>query len=321
MTFIGTGTRLEGELVLESAALVAGELRGRISSSGQIKIESTGVIDGELNCHELRVCGTFRGKLSCQKLIIVSGGVVEGEVASNEMEIFDGGQFLGSRTRGPDVVPFSAEASAALPAEGSFPFKAVAALVLVTALGVAGYTQTGLKQTLASTWQSLTEASTSTVTTGGDNLSAQNSSAGNQSSGNQGAESQGAENQAAASALSGGMNSAADDMGLADANASGNDAAAPADGEFYQEDSEAMDTASALLLQQSPLEENALGQNGTEVAAEPLNGLQAQPQGQSQGQSQDQSQMLSQTESQMSQTAGQAPSAAVADANQADNRR
>ncbi|WP_372870255.1 polymer-forming cytoskeletal protein [Shewanella sp.] len=118
ITFIGAGTRLEGEMTLESAALVAGELRGKISSAGQIKIEPEGLIDGELDCHELRVCGSFRGTLRCQKLVIVHGGVVEGEVASNDMEIFDGGQFLGSRTRGPETVVLSNAPSALLPKEG-----------------------------------------------------------------------------------------------------------------------------------------------------------------------------------------------------------
>lgn len=48
ITFIGAGTRLEGEMMLESAALVSGELHGRVSSKGQIKIEQGGLIEGEL---------------------------------------------------------------------------------------------------------------------------------------------------------------------------------------------------------------------------------------------------------------------------------
>ncbi|ABL98929.1 polymer-forming cytoskeletal protein [Shewanella amazonensis] len=153
ITFIGAGTRLEGEMMLESAALVSGELHGRVSSKGQIKIEQGGLIEGELTCHELNVSGTFRGKLSCQKLTIIAGGVVEGEVASNQMEIFEGGQFIGSRKRGPEPVELPAGTKASLPTEGR---KGHLKLVLgiAAALGL-GYlvTQTGFIQGIKDGYQ------------------------------------------------------------------------------------------------------------------------------------------------------------------------
>lgn len=156
ITFIGAGTRLEGEMTLESAALVSGELKGKISSAGQIKIEPQGLIDGELDCHELRVCGTFRGQLRCQKLVIVHGGVVEGEVASNEMEIFDGGQFLGSRTRGPEAAELPVAPSAVLPREqGKSPLRLVVGLAAVVGLGWLIATKTPLIETLSNGLQAM----------------------------------------------------------------------------------------------------------------------------------------------------------------------
>ncbi|WP_394493507.1 polymer-forming cytoskeletal protein [Shewanella sp. ENK2] len=102
VTFIGPETSLDGEMTVKGPALIAGQVKGVIRSTDQVKIEVGGEIDGELYCQELRVCGVFKGKLHCNSLVIVSSGVVEGDVSSHKMEIYDGGQFLGARTKGPE---------------------------------------------------------------------------------------------------------------------------------------------------------------------------------------------------------------------------
>ncbi|MFS1424147.1 bactofilin family protein [Shewanella sp. 10N.286.48.B5] len=102
VTFIGPDTSLDGDMTVQGPALVAGKVKGVIRSTDQVKIEVGGEIDGELFCQELRVCGEFKGKLHCNSLVIVSSGVVEGDVSSHKMEIYDGGQFLGARTKGPE---------------------------------------------------------------------------------------------------------------------------------------------------------------------------------------------------------------------------
>ncbi|WP_076539721.1 polymer-forming cytoskeletal protein [Shewanella sp. UCD-KL21] len=102
VTFIGPDTSLDGDMAVQGPALVAGKVKGVIRSTDQVKIEVGGEIDGELFCQELRVCGVFKGTLHCNSLVIVSSGVVEGDVSSHKMEIYDGGQFLGARTKGPE---------------------------------------------------------------------------------------------------------------------------------------------------------------------------------------------------------------------------
>lgn len=99
LTFIAQGTQFTGETELSAEALIAGELFGKVNSSNNITIEQGGLIDGKLHCAELRVSGTFRGKLTCEKLNITSTGLVDGEVNCQSMEIFEGGQFIGMRVR------------------------------------------------------------------------------------------------------------------------------------------------------------------------------------------------------------------------------
>ncbi|QYJ79530.1 bactofilin family protein [Shewanella acanthi] len=103
VTFISASTSLEGEMQLAGSALVAGKLKGNIQCAGQLKIEFGGEVSGDVCCDELRVCGLFRGKVRCNKLIIVSSGVVEGEVFSHQLEIYEGGQFIGQRIKGPEL--------------------------------------------------------------------------------------------------------------------------------------------------------------------------------------------------------------------------
>lgn len=103
ITFISAQTSIEGDTQLDNSALIAGKLQGKIGSAGQIKIELGGEISGEVSCDELRVCGVFSGRVCCNKLIITSSGVVEGEVASHQMEIYEGGQFIGQRIKGPEL--------------------------------------------------------------------------------------------------------------------------------------------------------------------------------------------------------------------------
>ncbi|MFT5790321.1 MAG: cytoskeletal protein CcmA (bactofilin family) [Shewanella sp.] len=110
LTFIAQGTKLTGESEFSAEALVSGEIYGDVQSTSNITIEQDGLIDGILNCQELRVSGTFRGKLNCNKLNITSTGVVDGEVACQSMEIFEGGQFIGMRVR--DEIAFLPASSA-----------------------------------------------------------------------------------------------------------------------------------------------------------------------------------------------------------------
>ena len=99
LTFIAQGTKLSGESHFAGEALIGGEVHGKISSAGKITVEVDGYIDGELSCSELKVSGNFKGKLKCDKLNITSTGTVEGEIACESMEIFEGGQFIGMRVR------------------------------------------------------------------------------------------------------------------------------------------------------------------------------------------------------------------------------
>ena len=99
LTYIAQGTKITGESRFSGDALVGGEIHGTIQSESSITIEPQGLINGEVVCREIKISGYFKGKLQCEKLTITGSGTVEGEVASSQMEIFEGGQFIGVRVK------------------------------------------------------------------------------------------------------------------------------------------------------------------------------------------------------------------------------
>ncbi|GAA4875199.1 polymer-forming cytoskeletal protein [Ferrimonas pelagia] len=99
LTYISTDCRLSGELVLESDCMVDGSIEGTVTAKGSVIIEQQGRIEGELEAEEVRVSGHFKGKLKCKRLSITANGMVDGEVLSEKIEIFEGGQFVGTRLK------------------------------------------------------------------------------------------------------------------------------------------------------------------------------------------------------------------------------
>ncbi|MBY5921213.1 polymer-forming cytoskeletal protein [Ferrimonas balearica] len=99
LTYISADCRLKGDLVLESDCMVDGTIEGTVTAKGSVIIEQQGRVEGELEATEVRVSGHFKGKLKCSKLSITANGMVDGEVLSEKIEIFEGGQFIGTRLK------------------------------------------------------------------------------------------------------------------------------------------------------------------------------------------------------------------------------
>ncbi|MGB0894429.1 MAG: bactofilin family protein [Parashewanella sp.] len=97
LTYIAPGTKISGDTSFSGDTLIGGSVTGNVLSNGTITIEADGKIDGEVKCEEINISGHFNGLLSCQKVTITASGIFEGEVHSNSIEIFDGGQFIGTR--------------------------------------------------------------------------------------------------------------------------------------------------------------------------------------------------------------------------------
>ncbi|ABM62760.1 bactofilin family protein [Halorhodospira halophila] len=94
-TVICDGTRLVGELTLESNLHLDGQIKGTIVSDHDVSIGHTGRFEGNIKAHRLLVSGYVEGVIDCASLEIVAEGRVFGELHSDDFIIEAGGQFLG----------------------------------------------------------------------------------------------------------------------------------------------------------------------------------------------------------------------------------
>ncbi len=104
LTLISKGSRLEGDLEIVGDCLLAGSLKGSITTSNNLTISEDGSFEGELKAKEVNIAGYMTGHLLCDKIIITSTGRLEGEIHSDSIEIQSGGQFEGMRKSHKQVV-------------------------------------------------------------------------------------------------------------------------------------------------------------------------------------------------------------------------
>ncbi|WP_394498372.1 bactofilin family protein [Shewanella sp. ENK2] len=86
-----------GNIKVVGDVLIAGKINGEIRATGNVTVESTGVVTGGVICVEASVSGLMTGNITCDKLSITNTGTFDGEVYSKRMEILDNGQFIGYR--------------------------------------------------------------------------------------------------------------------------------------------------------------------------------------------------------------------------------
>ena len=94
-TVISSGTRLDGELSLESNLHIDGQIKGTILSEHDVSIGQSGRFEGNLKAERLLVSGFVEGVIDCASLEIVAEGRVFGELHSDDFVIEPGGHFLG----------------------------------------------------------------------------------------------------------------------------------------------------------------------------------------------------------------------------------
>jgi cytoskeletal protein CcmA (bactofilin family) len=101
LSFIAQECHLTGKLIFSGDVLIAGHISGDIQAQGNVTIEPSGTVEGDILCRELMVAGQLSGEARCKKITLHDQGVFEGDAFCENIEILDGGQFLGYRHRDP----------------------------------------------------------------------------------------------------------------------------------------------------------------------------------------------------------------------------
>jgi cytoskeletal protein CcmA (bactofilin family) len=88
------GTSIIGDIVSKADFRLDGELIGNFTSQGKLVIGPSGIVKGEIICHNADVEGEFKGKLKVLEVLNIKATArIHGEVAVGKLSIEPGAEF------------------------------------------------------------------------------------------------------------------------------------------------------------------------------------------------------------------------------------
>ena len=94
-TLIAEGCTINGQIKVANQLQIDGNVEGQIEAKQQIKISTSGNVQGEITTERLIINGTFEGICHATYIEILSCGRVSGTVYSDNLSIEPGGKFMG----------------------------------------------------------------------------------------------------------------------------------------------------------------------------------------------------------------------------------
>nr|WP_294931699.1 polymer-forming cytoskeletal protein [uncultured Flavobacterium sp.] len=102
------GTSIIGDIVSKADFRFDGELIGNFTSQGKLVIGPSGIIKGEIICHNADIEGEFQGKLKVLEILnIKATAKIHGEVVVGKLSIEPGAEFTATcamLTNSKDVI-------------------------------------------------------------------------------------------------------------------------------------------------------------------------------------------------------------------------
>jgi cytoskeletal protein CcmA (bactofilin family) len=95
-TVIAKGTKVIGEIDIQSKLHIDGEIEGKIKSTNIVTVGSSGVVNGEIVADKLLVSGQMDGNCDCENIEILAGGKITGDIVSSNLVIESNGFFEGT---------------------------------------------------------------------------------------------------------------------------------------------------------------------------------------------------------------------------------
>lgn len=115
-TIVAAGTEFVGNLSLSDTLHVDGRIDGDVQSESNVVIGTDGYLKGQIKAARVVVSGRVDGSISADRLEIIAGGCVEGDVHIVDLVIEPGGRFNGSSeimtSKAPEKQPATGRKSA-----------------------------------------------------------------------------------------------------------------------------------------------------------------------------------------------------------------
>lgn len=96
ITQISTSITVKGDIIGESDVRIAGSIIGTVSITGDLIVEKTGVVEGEVKVNNATIAGTIKGNIECiEKLTLESTSKFIGNIKTKQLIIENGAFFQG----------------------------------------------------------------------------------------------------------------------------------------------------------------------------------------------------------------------------------
>ena len=118
VTIVGTGARLEGNVVSAGSLRIDGQVKGQINADGDVSLSAQSQVEADIRAQNVSVAGRFTGNIVVKdKAHLARGGRVDGNITSKTLVIEEGGVFHGQSIM--DAGASSDSSSSAKPASSS----------------------------------------------------------------------------------------------------------------------------------------------------------------------------------------------------------
>ena len=96
VTIVGTGARLEGNVVSAGSLRIDGQVKGQINADGDVTLSPQSQVEADIRAQNVSVAGKFKGNVIVKaKAHLARGGRVDGNITSKTLVIEEGGIFHG----------------------------------------------------------------------------------------------------------------------------------------------------------------------------------------------------------------------------------
>lgn len=99
INIISEGTSIKGDVIAAGDIRIDGTLIGNIGAKGRLVIGPKGKVEGEINCNNIEVSGTIKGKIKVPELLnMKSSAKIYGDIIAGKLSVEPGSVFTGTCT-------------------------------------------------------------------------------------------------------------------------------------------------------------------------------------------------------------------------------
>jgi len=96
LSLIGEGTRVDGRITTEGSIRIDGTMVGDVDAKANAAIGPSGLFEGHLNARNVSLSGKLRGAITVtEKLILESKSVLQGDIKASKLVVDEGAMFDG----------------------------------------------------------------------------------------------------------------------------------------------------------------------------------------------------------------------------------